>query len=127
MIWLIVTVLMTPSGLVRAQDPDGEARVKPKFSITRADTSLSDELQRALEAKSVSDDLQKIVVLCANSCESKTQNATRVPERLRHKSRKVDFISCTGAAACVQVISREDRCEVGTVKCNAKGCGCKAK
>lgn len=148
--------------------------------VDPAPAVLSPELQRALEVDSVAEDLQKIVVLCANACEPKQTQGSKVRKPMQdiknipatrergsgmasgkrqHKpvtvTKPLDKSSpllagsattttghdtgmaiirkigarmvCTGAAACVDMIARNNSCKTGTVKCTGASCRCDAR
>ncbi len=77
----LIAVLALPFSLTSAQQIDPPSL---ELDAGPADTTIDrliPELQRALEADSVADDLQGIVVLCANACELKA--AESKPTRVR--------------------------------------------
>ena len=96
-------------------------------AVAPATDRLSSKLQTALEADSVVDDLQGIVVLCANACEPKSgANGEDGPvwsSRLYRCSGA--GCECRGANACVRMIADDGMCQAGTVRCNDSECRCR--
>ncbi len=117
-----------------AEDPEREGRIKVQFP-TLPDQAppgqqLSSSLQEALEG-SVVDDLQGIVVLCANACEPKSSSGSSAPVGSKVKDVVRDPFSCVdgkcsciGARNCVQMVSKDKQCRKKTVECTGAGCTC---
>ena len=84
-------------------------------------------LQAALEAKSATDDLASIVVLCANACEppSDAQAAgTWFKVVGGYYCRPGRTCACYGIAQCVEMIAIDANCRFATVSCMGAGCRC---
>ncbi len=119
----LILAIATVTG---AQD-SGQTPQMAQGAVAPATDRLSSKLQDALEADSVVDDLQGIVVLCANACEPKsaanTEDGPVWSSRLYRCSGA--GCACRGANACVRMIADDGICQAGTVRCNDSECRCR--
>ena len=91
-------------------------------------TSVRKQMQ---DLKATSSPREKGSGMATGKRQHKPMNVTK-PSQAKHDTgmaiiRKIGAMSCSGAAKCVDMIARKNKCKAGTVKCTSTGCSCTVK